>query len=100
MQDVMGRDTVSARRSCCLWHTTRSSVYDKSRTDPLTGLRQRMRELAQTRVRIGGRRLRVVMQREGWLIGTERFYRLYTEEGLALRRTRPWRHVMAVHRER
>src|SRR5918993_3264969 len=28
-----------------------------------------------------------------------RSYRVYTEEGLALRRKRPWRHVTAVHRE-
>jgi putative transposase len=58
-----------------------------------------MRELAQTRVRVGYRRLRVLMQREGWQVGRERFYRVYTEEGLALRRKRPWRHVTAVHRE-
>ena len=61
----------------------------------MTGLRQRMRELAQTRVRSGYRRLRVLMQREGWQVGKERFYRVYTEEGLALRRKRPWRHVTA-----
>jgi putative transposase len=32
-------------------------------------------------------------------LGKKRCYRLYTEEGLALRRKRPWRHVTAVHRE-
>ncbi len=58
-----------------------------------------MRELAQTRVRFGYRRLRVLLQREGWEVGKERFYRVYTEEGLALRRKRPWRHATAVHRE-
>jgi putative transposase len=31
--------------------------------------------------------------------GKERFYRVYTEEGLPLRRKRPWRHATAVHRE-
>ena len=42
----------------------------------------------------------VLMQREGWQVGKERFYRVYTEEGLALRRKRPWRqHATAVHRE-
>jgi transposase InsO family protein len=45
------------------------------------------------------RRLRVLLQREGWEVGTERFYRVYTEEGLALRRKRPWRHATAVRRE-
>ena len=99
MHDLMGRDTVSARRACRVVQTTRSSVYDTSRTAPLTSLRQRMREWAQTRVRFGYRRLRVLMQREGWQVVKERFYRVYTEEGLALRRKRPWRHVTAVHRE-
>jgi putative transposase len=58
-----------------------------------------MRELAQTRVRFGYRRLRVLLLREGWDVGKERFYRVYTEEGLALRRKRPWRHATPVHRE-
>jgi putative transposase len=58
-----------------------------------------MRELAQTRVRFGYGRLRVLLQGEGWEVGKERFYRVYTEEGLALRRKRPWRHATSVHRE-
>lgn len=36
---------------------------------------------------------------EGWDLGKDRFYRVYSEEGLALRRKRPWRHATAVHRE-
>jgi putative transposase len=44
---------VSARRACRVIQTTRSSTYYKTRRDPLTALRQRMRELAQTRVRFG-----------------------------------------------
>ena len=41
----------------------------------------------------------MLLQREGWEVGKERFYRVYTEEGLALRRKRPWQHATAVHRE-
>ena len=84
MRYVMGRYGVSTRRACRLLRTTRSSVYYRGRKDPLTALRQRMRELAQTRVRFGYRRLRVLLLREGWTVGKERFYRVYTEEGLAL----------------
>jgi putative transposase len=58
-----------------------------------------MRELAHTPVRFGYRRLHVLLRREGWDVGKNQVYRLYTEEGLALRRKRPWRHVTAVHRE-
>ena len=89
MHYVIGRYTVSARRACRVIQTTRSSVYYTSRKAPLTSLRQRMRELAQTRVRFGYRRLRILLQREGWQVGTEHFYRVYTEQGLALRRKRP-----------
>jgi putative transposase len=99
MQYLTGRYGVSERRACLTARFCRSSLRYESRRDPLTGLRQRMRELAQTRVRFGYRRLLVLMRREGWEVGKKRFYRLYVEEGLALRRKRPWRHATAVHRE-
>jgi putative transposase len=91
MQYLVSRYEVSTRRACGVIRATRSSAYYRSRKDPLTALRQRMREMAQTRVRFGYRRLRVLMVREGWEVGKERFYRVYIEEGLALRRKRPWR---------
>jgi putative transposase len=99
MTYLMGRYDVSQRRACRVVQATRSLVYYRSRKDPLIALRLRMREWAQTRVRFGYRRLRILMRREGWEVGKERFYRVYTEEGLALRRKRPWRHATAVHRE-
>ena len=95
----MGRYEVSQRRATGAARFCLSSVRYQSHRDPLTALRQRMRELAQTRVRFGYRRLRVLLLRERWGVGKERFYRVYIEEGLALRRKRPWRHAMAVHRE-
>ena len=58
-----------------------------------------MRDVAHARIRDGYRRLWVVMKREGWEVGKHRFYRVYCEEGLALRRKRPWRHATAVYRE-
>lgn len=97
---MMGRYEVSQRRAVRAARFCRSSLRYESRRDPVTGLRQRMRELAQTRVRFGYRRVLVMMHREGWDVGTHRFYRVYTEEGLALRRKRPWRHATAVYRER
>ena len=51
--------------------------------DPV--LRRRLRELAQSRRRFGYRRLWVLLRREGWQINVKRVYRLYTEEGLAVR---------------
>ena len=95
----MGRYEVSERRAPRAARFCLSSIRYQSHRDPLTALRQRMRELAQTRVRFGYRRLLVLLRREGWDLGKKRLYRLYTDEGLALRRKRPWRHATAVHRE-
>ena len=61
MRYLMGRYGVSERRACRAARFWRSSMKYTSRRDPLTALRQRMRELAQTRVRFGYRRLRVLL---------------------------------------
>ena len=54
-------------------------------------LRQRIREMAQTRVRYGYRKIRVLLNREGWAVGKKLVYRLYREEGLMLRHRVPRR---------
>jgi hypothetical protein len=59
----------------------------------------RIREIAQSRVRYGYRKIRVLLNREGWNVGKCLVYRLYKEEGLALKK-RPKRKRKAVrHRE-
>ena len=90
---------ISERRACRAARFWRSSLRHQSTRDPLIALRQRMREVAHARIRYGYRRLWIVLKHEGWEVGTHRFYRVYCEEGLALRRKRPWRHATAVHRE-
>ena len=55
-------------------------------------LRIRLRDLADSRVRYGYRRLHVLLKREGWQINHKRVYRIYSEEGLTMRRKRPKRH--------
>ena len=57
----------------------------RRRRDPQTALRMRLRELASSRVRFGYRRLTVLLRREGWAVNAKRIYRLYTEDGLAVR---------------
>ncbi len=44
-----------------------------------------MREIAQTRMRYGYRKIHVMLKREGYAIGKHLLRRLYREEGLALR---------------
>jgi putative transposase len=48
-------------------------------------LRGRMREIAKTRVRYGYRHIHVLLKREGWQLGKNQMYRLYSEEQLQLR---------------
>ena len=95
---LMGRYGVGNRQACRCVLLHRSMYYYRSRMEPLTALRQRVRELAHARLRFGYRRIYVLLRREGWEVGMNRFYRVYCEENLGLRRKRPWRHTTAVHR--
>ena len=88
---LMGRYRISERRAAMTARFHRSSLRYQSRRDPQRALRQRLRELARSRVRFGYCRLLVLLRREGWEVGKHRLYRVYTEEGLALRRKRPTR---------
>lgn len=45
-----------------------------------------MRELASERRRFGYRRLHILLKREGWEVNWKKLYRLYREEGLAVRK--------------
>jgi putative transposase len=89
----------SERRACRLAKQNRTVQRYQSTRDPRTELRQRMRDIAGTRVRFGYRRIRVMLNREGWGVGKNLVYRLYSEEGLALRKKPPKRRKMAVKRE-
>jgi putative transposase len=57
-----------------------------------------MREIAQARVRYGYRKILALLGREGWKVGKYLVYRLYKEEGLALRQRLRRRRRVAVHR--
>jgi putative transposase len=61
-------------------------------------LRQRIKEIAETRIRYGYRRIHVLLRREGWPVNVKRVRRLYRIDGLNLRSKRPRRHVMAARR--
>jgi putative transposase len=76
----------------------RSTYQYCSRKDEQAALRIRIRDLAQARVSYGYQRIHVLLQREGWKVNHKRVYRLYREEGLAMRSKRPRRHVSACRR--
>ena len=80
-------------------HCKRSLYHYKSRRPPQADLKQRIKEIAETRVRYGYRRIHVLLRREGWLVNAKRVNRLYREMGLRLRNKSPKRKVKAKLRE-
>ena len=75
-----------------------STFRYESRQEPRTALRLRIREIAQTRVRYGYRKIRVLLNRESWKVGKKLVYRLYREEGLTLRHKPRRKRRAALHR--
>ena len=90
---------VSARRACKVVLLQKSTYDYKSRRPSQTALRKRIREIAETRVRYGYRRIHVMLRREGWRVNHKLVFRLYVEEGLQIRNKRPKRKVAAKLRE-
>ena len=90
---------LSERRACKAMGAPRSTVRYRSVRPHQEALRKRLKELASVRVRAGYKQLHVFLRREGWPVNHKRIYRLYTEEGLTLKRRRPKRHRSAVVRQ-
>ena len=63
------------------------------------GRSHRIKDICETRVRYGYRRIHILLQRDGWAVNVKRVYRLYTELGLQLRNKTPKRRVKAKLRE-
>jgi putative transposase len=92
---------VSERRACRVTRLHRGTYRYSSHKNPWTALRMRIREIAQTRVRYGYRKIRVLLNREGWGVGKTLVQRLYQEEGLVLKQRPKRRRKAAEHpRER
>ena len=100
VEHLAGSYCVSERRACKVLCVARVTYRYRSQLDPRTELRMRIREIAQSRVRYGYRKIRALLHREGWDVGKYLVYRLYKEEGLTLKKMRPQRKRKAVkHRE-
>jgi transposase InsO family protein len=72
-----------------------STYHYKSRRREQAGIEARIREICETRVRYGYRRVHVLLRREGWEINMKRTHRIYNELGLQLRNKTPKRRVKA-----
>ncbi len=97
-EELITNYRVSARRACDVVLLYRSAwyyIHHKREDGPL---RQRIKEIAETRVRYGMWRVYTLLRREGWADNHKRVHRVYKEEGLNLRSKRPRRSKSAAHR--
>jgi putative transposase len=77
---------VSERHACRLMGLARSTRrYQSRKAGRDAALRMRLKELAAQRMRFGYRRLTAMLVRSGMRVNHKRVYRLYREEGLAMR---------------
>jgi putative transposase len=90
---------ISIRRACRVIPACRATYHYRSRRPEQGPLRRRIREIAETRMRYGYRRIAVMLRREGWRINVKRVHRLYRLEGLQMRHKPPRRRVMAKLRD-
>jgi len=86
---------LSERRGCRFVGASLSSQRYRSRRAPELELRARLHTLALERVRWGYRRLHLLLRREGREVNVKRVYRLYREQGLAVRRRKRKRVAVA-----
>jgi putative transposase len=90
---------VSIRRACRVLEIDTSTYHYKSRRHGQAPLEHRIKEICQTRVRYGYRRVHVMLRREGWSINQKKTRRIYRELGLQLRSKTPKRRVKAKRRD-
>ncbi len=77
---------VSVERACRLINLNKSSYYYQSSKGDDEELKDKLREKAYQRRRWGYRRLKVLLERDGWFDNHKRVFRLYQEAGLQVRK--------------
>ncbi|EDZ45654.1 transposase [Rhodobacterales bacterium Y4I] len=78
---------ISPRRACRLVGVDPKTVR-RERPPDHPEIRQEMKEIAGKRRRFGYRRIGVLLERKGMIMNHKKLYRLYREEGLAVKRRR------------
>ena len=87
------------RRACEVLRVDRSLYTYRARRGDQAALKQRIKQICETRIRYGYRRIHVLLRREGWDVNPKRIYRLYKEMGLQLRNKVPKRRIKAKLRD-
>ena len=95
---LCGQYGISERHACRVVQVSRATVRYQARRPSQQALRQRIRDLAVSRVRYGYKRIHVLLRRAGLQVNHKRVHRLYCLEGLQLRARRPRRPVSAATR--
>ncbi len=90
---------ISIRRACKVLKFDISTYHYKSRRTGQAPLERRIKEICETRVRYGSRRVHVHLRRDGWIINMKKTRRIYSELGLQLRNKHPKRRVKAKLRD-
>lgn len=86
---------MSIRHACrTLMRDTSTYLYKHQQRDQ-TVLERRIREICDTRVRYGYRRVHVLLCREDWIVNVKKVRRIYNELSLQLRNKSPKRKVKA-----
>ena len=88
----------SSRDDGALRFDTSTFHYKSRRTDQVAVAR-RIKEICETRVRYGYRRVHVLLRREGWQVNIKKTRKIYNELGLQLRNKHPKRRVKAKLRD-
>lgn len=89
---------MSTHSVCRVLRTDTSPYHYKGKRTSQVGLTRRIKEIAETRVRYGYRRIHVLLRWEGWAVNAKRIYRLYKRLSLQLRKA-PKRRVKAKLRD-
>jgi putative transposase len=90
---------VSIRTASGAMGFDRSTFHYKSRRTDQAAVAKRIKEICETRVRYGYRRVHVLLDREGWGINIKKVYCIFKELGMQLRNKTPNRRVKAKLRE-
>ncbi|XAM73780.1 IS3 family transposase [Pantoea stewartii] len=89
---------VSERQICFALRVSCNAFRYRSVAADDSALRLRIREISETRVYHGYRRVHVMLRLEGWRGNHKYICRLYSEQGLSLRLKRPRRNKSAQRR--
>lgn len=99
MPELKQRFGCSERKALHIVNMSASALRYVSQRRDESVLKSRIKEITDTRVHYGYRRVHVMLRREGFMDNVKRVYRIYREAGLTLRVKRPRRNKAAQLRQ-